>query len=164
MQKELLTMPEIKLVGICVRTTNAQEFDQMKGKISPCVQRYFHQGLAEKIPNRESPGTTYCAYTEYESDCNGEYTYFIGEEVSSFPAPLPEGFQKLVIPQQQYAKFTTGPAPMPDVVVNAWKAIWEMSPKQLGGPRSHKTDFEVYDERAADHQNVVLDLHIGIES
>lgn len=118
--------------------------------------------MAEKISNRKKPGTTFCAYTDYETDHNGEYTYFIGEEVSSFISPLHEGFQKLVIPKQRYAKFTTGPAPMPDVIVNAWKEIWEMSPKHLGGHRSYKTDFEIYDERATDHQNIVLDLYIGI--
>lgn len=162
MKKESVTLPEMKLVGICVRTNNAQEIDKMKGKIFPCIQRYFHQGLSEKISKRKKPGTTYCAYTDYESDHNGDYTYFIGEEVSSHDIPLPEGFQKLVIPQQHYSKFTTGPAPMPDVIINAWTEIWKMSPKQLGGQRSYKTDFEVYDERAADHQKIVLDLFIGI--
>lgn len=163
MQKELVTMPEIKLVGICVRTSNKQELDKMKGNIFPCVQKYFHQGLAEKISSRKRPGTTLCAYTNYETDHDGEYTYFIGEEIFSFNTLVPEGFQKLVIPKQHYAKFTTMPAPIPDVIVNAWKEIWETSPKQLGGHRSYKTDFEVYDERAADHQNIVLDLYIGIE-
>lgn len=164
MQKKLLKIPEIKLVGICVRTSNEQELDKMKGNIFPCVQKYFHQGLAEKISNRKRPGTTFCAYTGYETDHNGEYIYFIGEEVSSFNDLLLEGFQHLVIPKQTYAKFTTKPASMPDVIVNAWKEIWEMSPKQLGGHRSYKTDFEIYDERAVDHQNIVLDLYIGIES
>lgn len=52
---------------------------------------------------------------------------------------------------------------MPDVIVNAWKEIWKMPSKQLGGHRSYKTDFEIYDERASDHQNIILDLYIGIE-
>ncbi|MCE5294553.1 MAG: GyrI-like domain-containing protein [Chlamydiales bacterium] len=162
MQKKLATMPEITLVGIWVRTSNKQEIDKIQGKIFPCIQKYFHQGLAEKISNRKRPGTTFCAYTDYESDHNGEYTYFIGEEVSSFTDLLPEGFRQLVIPAQHYAKFTTNPAPMPDVIVNAWHEVWKMSSEQLGGPRSYLTDFEVYDERAADHQNIVLDLYIGI--
>ncbi|CDZ80123.1 hypothetical protein BN1013_00628 [Candidatus Rubidus massiliensis] len=59
---------------------------------------------------------------------------------------------------------TTTPASMPDVIVNAWEEIWEMTPKQLGGHRSYKTDFEVYDERATDHKNIVLDLYIGLQS
>lgn len=164
MQKQLVTMPEIKLVGISVRTNNQQEVDKINGKIFPCIQQYFHQGLAERILNRKKPGTTFCAYTEYESDHNGDYTYFIGEEVTSLNGSLPEGFQELIIPAQTYAKFTTTPSPMPDVIVNAWTKVWQMKPEQLGGKRNYKTDFEIYDERAADHQNIVLDLCIGIEA
>ncbi len=162
MQKHSTTLPEMTLVGISVRTSNQQEFDKMKGKIFPCVQRYFHGALFNKIPHRKRPGTTICAYTDYESDYTGDYTYFIGEEVSSLDHPLPEGFQTLVIPRQQYAKFTTNSGPMPDVCVNAWQGIWKMSPKELGGKRRYATDFEVYDERASDHHNIVLDIYIGI--
>jgi len=162
MQQVEVKMQEIKLVGISVRTSNAQEFNKTDGKIFPCVQRYFHKALFEQIPNRKKPGTTFCAYTEYESDYNGAYTYFIGEEVTSIDSPLPEEFQTLIIPSQYYAKFTTEPGPMPDVLGNAWQSIWEMSPEQLGGSRNYQTDFEIYDERAADHHNVVLDLYIGI--
>jgi hypothetical protein len=43
--------------------------------------------------------------------------------VTAFYNPLTEGFQGLAIPQQQYMKFITNPAPMPDVVVNVWKEI-----------------------------------------
>ena len=128
------------------------------------MQRYFHGTLFDKILNRTKPGTTFCAYTDYESDYKGAYTYFIGEEVKAFDRNLPEEFQKLIIPEQHYAKFTTLPAPMPDVIVNAWKEIWKMPPKQLGGQRRYLTDFEIYDERAADHQNIVLDLYIGIKA
>ncbi|OJU82500.1 MAG: AraC family transcriptional regulator [Chlamydia sp. 32-24] len=164
MQKELVKMSEIKLIGLCVRTSYEQEINKMKGSIFPCVQKYFHQRLAKKILNCKSSGTTYCAYTKYESEHKGAYTYFIGEEVCEFTTELQEGFRQLVIPKQQYAKFTTTPAPMPDVIVNAWEEIWEMTPKQLGGHRSYKTDFEVYDERATDHKNIVLDLYIGLQS
>lgn len=52
---------------------------------------------------------------------------------------------------------------MPDVIVNAWKEIWNKSPKELGGTRAYQTDFEVYDERAADHQKIVLDVYLGIK-
>ncbi len=162
MQLATVTLSEITLVGISVRTSYSQELDKMKGNIFPCVRRYFHGALAEKIPHRKKPDTTFCAYTDYETDYAGSYTYFIGEEVTSLDDPLPEGFQKLIIPRQRYAKFTTNPAPMPDVIVNAWNEIWKMSPKELGGRRLYETDFEIYDERAADHQNIVLDVYIGI--
>lgn len=112
MKQTLITRPEIKLVGICVRTSYQQELDKMKGNIFPCVRKYFHESIYEKIPNRTKQGTTFCAYTNYESDYTGAYTYFIGEEVNSFDSPLAEGFQSMVVPEQHYVKFTTTPAPM----------------------------------------------------
>ena len=127
------------------------------------MRQYFHGQLFEKIPNRAKAGTTFCAYTDYESDHKGVYTYFIGEEVTSYERHLPERFSTLTIPPQHYAKFTTKPAPMPDVIENTWNEIWKMSAKDLGGKRCYQTDFEIYDERAADHQNIVLDVYVGIE-
>lgn len=162
MQKTTIKKDEIKLIGISTRTSYQLELDKMNGKILPCVQKYFHNSLFDKIPNRKKPGTTFCVYTGYDSDYKGSYTYFIGEEVKSFD-DKPEGFDKLIIPKQTYAKFTTNPAPMPDVIVNAWEKIWKMSPKELGGKRSYISDFEIYDERASDHQKIVLDLYIGIQ-
>lgn len=163
MDQVLINRAEIKLVGISVRTSYQQELDKMGGKIFPCVQRYFHQALFDSIPNRKKPGTTFCAYTDYDSDYKGAYTYFIGEEVNTYDPSVPGSFQTLTIPAQRYAKFTTQPAPMPDIIVNAWNEIWKMTPKELGGNRNYQTDFEIYDERATDHQNIILDLYIGIK-
>ncbi|MCH9630434.1 MAG: hypothetical protein S4CHLAM37_04340 [Chlamydiia bacterium] len=164
MEKNSLTLPEIKLAGIAVRTSYQQEFDKMNGKIFPCVKKYYHESIFERIKNRKKPGTTFCVYTDYESDYKGAYTYFIGEEVLTFDHDLKEeGLQKLVIPKQKYAKFTNGPAAMPDVIVKAWEEIWEMSPSELGGSRHYHTDFEIYDERAVDHENIVLDVFVGVQ-
>ncbi|CDZ80122.1 hypothetical protein BN1013_00627 [Candidatus Rubidus massiliensis] len=35
MEKELVKMAEIKLIGLCVRTSYEQEIDKMKGSIFP---------------------------------------------------------------------------------------------------------------------------------
>lgn len=163
MKKTIEEKPEIKLVGISVRTSYQNETSKDQGKIGPCVQRYFHNALFDQIPNRKNPGVTFCIYTDYESDYTGAYTYFIGEEVESLETPLPEEFDTHVIPRQDYAKFTTNPGPMPDVLINAWNNIWNMSSEDLGGKRLYHSDFEIYDERAADHNNVVLDVFIGID-
>lgn len=163
MQQNAVIKPEIKLVGISVRTSYQQELDKMKGHIFPCVREYFHRSIFEKISNRINPGTTFCAYTDYESDHKGAYTYFIGEEVASYDSLLLDGLHRLTIPSQDYAKFTTQPAPMPDVIVNAWSEIWKMSPTELGGKRRYQTDFEIYDERSSDHQKIVLDVYVGIK-
>lgn len=161
-QETSINLEDIKLVGIKVRTSYQNEINKMEGKIFPCVQQYFHQQLFEKISYRKKPGTTFCVYTEYENDYMGEYTYFIGEEVISIDQ-VSESLSTLIIPPQKYAKFTTHPGSMPNVIVEAWQKIWQMSSKELGGSRRYHTDFEIYDERAQDHQNIVLDLYIGID-
>lgn len=163
MQKTTTTLPEMKLVGISARTNNDNMFEMnpVNNIIAATVQKYFHGSLPEKIHNRKKPGVTYCVYTNYESDFTGDYTYFIGEEVDSFDN-LPEGFETLIIPVQHYAKFTTDSGPMPAVCISAWQKIWTMTPAEFGNERGYIADFEVYDERALDHQNVVLDIYIGL--
>lgn len=155
-------LEEIKLMGIKVRTSYQNESKWETGKIFPYVVRYFHENLFEKIPFRKKPKTTYCVYTEYESDYTGAYTYFIGEEVFSLDN-VPIGLEPLIIPSQRYVKFTTKPGAMPSVLKDAWQEIWDISSDELGGVRSYCSDFEIYDERANDHNNLVLDIYIGIK-
>ncbi len=162
MKKMLIQKPQIFLVGITARTSFKEEQDPFMGNIAKSSQRYFQEGLGEKIPNRKNRGVTFCAYTDYESDEKGAYTYFIGEEVSSIEEPLPEGLSSLTVAAQEYAKFEAGPGPVPSVIVDAWKEIWEMSPEDLGGERSYQTDFEVYQKESMDPQNMTLDLYIGL--
>jgi predicted transcriptional regulator YdeE len=133
----------------------------LQGKIFPCIKEYFHHNIAAQIPDRVSPGTTYCIYTQYESDHLGDYTYVIGEEVSSFDH-VPSDLEMITIPAQKYVKFTNGPGSMPDVVRMPWLQIWQMGEAELGGKRLYLADFEVYDDRVRDRQNIVLDIYIGI--
>jgi predicted transcriptional regulator YdeE len=161
-RKITIMLPEIKLMGISVRTNNADEIAIENGKIVPCLQRYFGEQLAEKIPFRKKAGSTLCVYTGYESDHTGAYTYFVGEEVSSHDQ-VPEGLEKLVIPPQTYVKFTNGPGPMPAVVREPWFKIWQMDENALGGKRRFLADFEVYDERAQNPAQAIVDICIGIE-
>lgn len=163
MQKTMTLLAEIKLVGITARTNNAHIFegDPSTNIIAATVQKYFYNGLAERINGRKNPGTTFCAYTNYESDVNGDYTYFIGEEVTSFDE-VDKEFEMLTIPIQNYAKFTNKPGPMPAVCIDMWQNIWKMSALDLGGKRAYIADFEVYDQRSTDHNNVILDIYIGI--
>ncbi|SRR5581483_3713139 len=162
MKKIHVHQGEKKIIGIKTRTNNQLETNSLEGKIFPIVKQYFHQNVASDIPNRIHLGTTFCIYTDYESDHQGEYTYFIGEEVNSFEG-VPASLETLIIPAQEYIKFTSGPGPMPDVVRKPWQQIWQMTAGELGGLRSYSADFEIYDERSNDHQNIVLDIYIGIQ-
>jgi predicted transcriptional regulator YdeE len=97
-----------------------------------------------------------------ESDVSGEYTYFVGEKVSALDN-IPEGFCTLKIPAQTYAKFTNTPGPMPQVCIDMWQRIWQMTPQEFGGDRTFLADFEVYDERACNPLHTQLDIFIGVK-
>ena len=162
MQKTITELPEIKLLGISCRTNNTSEMNISTAKIAPTIQKYFQQAVGEEIPNRKNPGTTYCVYTDYESDFTGDYTYFIGEEVK-FEGDSMEGFSSIIIPAQNYAKFTSKPGIMPEVCIDMWQNIWKMKSGELGGKRAYLADFEVYDKRALDPSKTVLDIYVGVK-
>lgn len=162
MQKTVTELPEIKLLGILCRTNNTAEMNISSAKIAPTIQKYFRQAVAEEIPNRKNPGTTYCVYTDYESDFTGDYTYFIGEEVKVGGDSM-EGFSSIIIPAQNYAKFTSKPGIMPEVCIDMWQNIWKMKSGELGGKRAYLADFEVYDKRALDPSKTVLDIYVGVK-
>lgn len=162
MIKQSENKPEIKLIGLTARTNTKNEWNPQTAKIGELVTRYWEEDIASQIPNRKNSGVTLCVYTEYESNEHGDYTYFIGEEVESFE-DMPANMKKLVIPAAKYQKFTTPPAEMPEVVIDAWREIWGMSAAELGGERAYVADFEVYDERASDPASTSLDIFIGIK-
>ncbi|MFI4983788.1 MAG: GyrI-like domain-containing protein [Rickettsiales bacterium] len=159
MQQTTTKLPEMKLIGITCRTNNASEMNSATAKIGAMIARYAQEEIAQQIPLRKSPMTTYSAYTDYASDMSGDYTYFVGEEVESLD-DIPSGLAALTIPAQQYTKITTEMGAMPMVCISAWQQIWQDA--DLGVQRSYATDFELYDIRAKDPQNTVLDIFIGV--
>lgn len=163
MQKTVTELPEIKLIGISCRTNNTSEMNISTAKIAPTMQKYFQQALGEEIPNRKNPGTTYCVYTNYESDFTGDYTYFIGEEVNFVDRSLIKQFSAITIPAQTYTKFTSKTGIMPGVCIDMWQNIWKMESEELKGKRAYLADFEVYDKRALDPSKTVLDIYLGVK-
>ncbi len=162
MRKEFAKKSDIKLVGLKIRTNNKNEMNPQTAKIGELFGRFQGQNIANQISHRKNPHVTLAVYTEYESDENGDYTYFIGEEESSFEN-VGSDLQTLIIPASNYQKFTTDSGKCPDVVINAWQQIWKMSSSDFGGERAYIADFEVYDQRAIDPANMSLDIYIGIK-
>jgi predicted transcriptional regulator YdeE len=59
---------------------------------------------------------------------------------------------------------TSEQGPVVKVVVAAWQRVWGMEDKhEFASPRAYKTDFELYDHRATDPQNMQVDLYIGLK-
>lgn len=161
MKQEHTNLEKLNFIGIKARTNNEIESGK-DGVIPKTIHKYFTENIAGRIQNRKNSGITFCAYTEYESDHTGEYTYFVGEEVTSIDE-VPEGLELLSVPASNYTKFTIGPGKMPEICIQAWQQIWQMDESALGGKRSFMTDFEVYDYRRADPQNTIFDLYINLK-
>ncbi len=154
------SLAEFKLAGISIRTNNKAEADPKTAKISSLVNEYFAGSIATKITNKKSPGKTFIVYTEYESNYTGEYTCFIGEETTEFNN-LHANLKTIIIPAQQYIKFTTEAGSIPKIAIDSWIKIWQTP--ELEQERLYQADFEIYDERAIDPNNAILDIYVGVK-
>lgn len=147
------------VAGIAVRTTNAKEMTA-DGQIGKTWMKFVQEGMFAKIPNK-TDSSIVAVYTDYSSDKDGEYTYLLGARVNS-AADLPTGMVAKEIPAGRYAVFTTEKGPGPKVVPETWMQINSLSKTAVGGDRTYKADFEIYDERAMDPQNLQADVYVGI--
>jgi len=150
----------IPVAGFQIRTTNAEELSG-GGKIEQLWHRFFVENLAAQIPYRSSEDL-YAVYSNYESDENGAYNYLLGSPVTSIDN-LPAGVSYAAISTGDYAVVTTEKGSVKQVMQSAWRSIWSLPPAELGGKRSFLTDYEIYDKRAADPADAVVEIHLGLE-
>jgi CubicO group peptidase (beta-lactamase class C family)/predicted transcriptional regulator YdeE len=148
------------VIGITARTTNAKEMTP-DGVIGKQWMRIFQEGVLGKIPNK-ADASIVAVYTDYASDHNGEYTYLLGVRVTS-DAEVPEGMVAKNIPGGKFAVFTSDKGPAPQVVPATWMKINSLPQDAVGGARLYRTDYEIYDERARDPQNLQVDVYVGIK-
>jgi predicted transcriptional regulator YdeE len=135
------------IAGLTARTNNAHEMSG-KGKIGNVWQEFLQPNLVAKIPNKIGIDLI-AVYTDYETDHTGHYTYLLGLPILSAES-LPASLTVKQIPAGRYAVFSSNRGPKAKVVPELWQRIWSMSPAELGGTRAFKTDYEIYDQRAAD--------------
>jgi predicted transcriptional regulator YdeE len=62
----------------------------------------------------------------------------------------------MTITSGSYVKFTTNTGEMPQVLIDAWKEVWQMDDGDFGGKRKYKTDFEIYGQNSAE-------VYIGVD-
>ena len=169
MKNEKIEIGQLKLIGITTKTSTNFEMNPKASKIGPLVNEYMSKQLANKINYRAHPGVTYLVYTSCKSDGKGEnnwftgkYNCFLGEEVESLNNQKSE-FATLTIAQSAYQKFTTAPGKIPEIVIHSWQKIWAMKEHEFDGKLKHLADFEVYDQRAHNPNDAVVDIYIGID-
>jgi predicted transcriptional regulator YdeE/peroxiredoxin len=156
---KIVQQPEFMLAGIAVRTSNARE---MTGEavIGKQWARLMQEDMLAKIRNK-ADASIVAVYTDYASDKDGEYTYLLGARVTS-ESELPRGVTAKKIPGGKFAVFTTEKGPAPKVVPGTWIHINSLPKSDVGGDRVYRADYEIYDERAKDPQNLQADIYVGI--
>ena len=82
-----------------------------------------------------------------------------GAGVLTATAAVPPGMMAYKVPGGRYAVFTSEVGPVEKVVVATWQRVWAATDIE----RAYKVDFEVYDVRARDLKNALVDLFIGIK-
>ena len=158
MKPKLVEHKAFKVVGIAARTNNAKEASP-DGVIGKQWGRFINDRLAGTIPNR-ADGNVVAVYTDYASNVDGDYTFVIGARVTK-AENVPAGMVVKDVPAGRYAVFTSDRGPVQQVVVATWKRIWDAKKSELGGERAYKADFELYDERAQNPADSIVEIHIG---
>ncbi|MES1262661.1 MAG: GyrI-like domain-containing protein [Acidobacteriota bacterium] len=151
------------VVGIEIRTTNAAERTG-DGRIPRQWERFVKENLALAIPHRVDDKIL-AVYTDYEGGEHGEYSFVLGARVSfeaAFPdgPEIPAGMTLRRIPAAKYGVITSRRGPVRQVVPEAWQQVWN-SPEIH---RGFQADFEIYDERAANPEDAVVELWVGISA
>lgn len=159
MNPKAVQQDEFTVVGIAVRTSNAEQMTPAR-PIGKQWERLMGEGLLAAIPNK-ADGKIVALYSEYANDEDGQYTYLLGARVKK-AENLPAGMVAKNVPAGRYAVFTSERGPVEKVVVDLWRRVWATPKNELGGDRNYKADFEVYDERARNPADAVVDLFVGI--
>lgn len=145
------TSPTVKQVesfivtGLSVRTQNKDEFNEKTAKLPNLWQQFYTSDLAANA-------NIFGVYSNYDSDASGYYTVTVGIDSSHVQTEL----KAVTIQAGNYLVFQ-GTGPMPAVLVETWKRVWEFFETSTEYRRNFISDFEAYNgsEQVA--------IYIGLE-
>ncbi|MFJ7933928.1 GyrI-like domain-containing protein [Sporosarcina sp. NPDC096371] len=161
-QPVLKTKDQFCMMGISVRTTNANEIT-VDAKIGGLWGRYYGQKISDGVPNPVNAPVTYGLYSDYEDGVHGEYDITAGLEVKD-ASECPEGVVVKSIPAATYLVFTSEEGPLTDVVITLWQEIWRWFEQHQEVERTYTGDFELYDARCENPQHAQVDIYIAIQA
>jgi predicted transcriptional regulator YdeE len=142
MKPRVVTHDGAAVVGVEIRTSNADESRPASARIPALWQRFYAEGILDKIPGKTTPAVPLGVYTDYEGDEAARYRLLAGAAVEE-RTPTPPGLGRALIPADRYLLFQAE-GDMPKVVIDTWTAIWEYFAKSPGHVRAFTTDFELY--------------------
>ncbi len=152
---------QFSVVGIEARMSGERELSG-ESEIPGLWQKFRNEHVLENIPNK-ADSNVYVLYADYSRDRMGEYSVIIGAKVKE-KSQVPAGMVLKTIPAGQYAVVTSEKGSADTVIPAAWQRVWALEDKDLlGGKRAYKVDFELYNAKATDQQNVQADLYVGLK-
>ena len=153
-EPKLTHIKDFTVLGIQVRTSNHDEFNPETARLPHLWQRFLSEDISEKITNKTPSSPIYGVYSDYESDSSGFYTVTAGCPIdtessnSEFASRNIKGGNYLVFSAQ---------GPMPQVVIDTWKKIWNFFEAETLYKRSYLTDFELW--KSSDE----IEIYIGVD-
>ncbi|MBP5125311.1 GyrI-like domain-containing protein [Pseudomonas protegens] len=153
MDVKLREVLPFSVAGLQVRTLNAAEQQADSARIGPMWQRFYVEGLFDKISPRQADSFVYGVYSNYESDASGHFDVTAGVALEGACADYPS----VAVQGGDYLVFSAKGA-MPDCVIQTWGLIWAYFQDNPQVRRAFATDFEVYTSTDS------VAIYIGIEA
>ena len=154
MEYKDIVLDGFQVIGIAVRTTNANNLSQKD--ISELWEQFQREDVKNKIPSRLSDDI-YCLYTDYESNFMGKYTTILGVKVSQ-DTPVPERMVGKNVPAQRYQVYQSD-GKIPECVAKTWVYIWLKPDSE----RNYSCDFDVYDSTLTDINNSTVRTYLSVK-
>lgn len=120
------------VTGFRVRTQNKDEFDEATAKLPTLWQQFYST-------QPDANTTVFGVYSHYESNENGFYNVTVGIEGNKENMEL----STIKINSGNYLVFS-GKGPMPQIVIETWKNIWNYFGSECNHQRNFITDYEMY--------------------
>lgn len=135
---EQVYLEEKRLLGLSVRTNNADEKEPDTAKIGD-----LHLSFAQQVKVNYANGSSlYGVYYDYESDYTGDFSVLVGTEKDTVKTSAP--LEGVTIPTGDYLVFSKQ-GDMPQAVIDAWGEIWAyFSDPSCSHQRAYTVDFEHY--------------------
>ena len=144
-----------QVIGVPLRTA----YKTAAKDIPPFWESFLSDRIAERIPGKKSDAIM-AVYTDYEKGKEGAYTLIIGLPVLSL-TEIPDGMVGITIPEGKFAQIEVK-GDIKTAIPAAWQSIWD--DEKLEEQRAYTFDYEVYDERAADPNNAIVDIFLALKS
>ena len=125
-----------KIIGLSVRTKNADEMNEATQKIAPLWGKFYN----EVMPTLKEDATIYGIYHNYELDATGEFDVLVGTDVMKITSEMKE----VTLEEGSYLMFPVK-GELPQAIMETWAKIWAyFEDESIDERRSFETDFEKY--------------------